>query len=213
MTATDVYALSNDDRGTKASIPVNVSVTIAGSSAQAVSCAEGSTIAITAAGSSTTPNVDYVYSFGWRYSGESSWRILQNQQAGSSIPFAVPEKPAEGGYVEIYVGAVGTSSQGSGVARVYRDLYITPASDVSAIYDALTSDPSYPDVSDSSAVSMVEEVLDIIQQGLESWASADPSYPDATGLFAIGAACFPPQILAFLPVVCLLGFIVWLLRR
>lgn len=224
MTATGVYAQSLSDSGApvlekgagaKAAITVNLSVTIDGSTAQSVTCTQDKIIAVVArATSPDDPSATFVYSFAWRFSGESSWRTLQNQAPNNSISYqipAIPDNAPSGTYIEFYCGAVGTGNNGSGVSRQYRDIYVN-ADTVGDIYDVLTSDYSIPDGTNPDGESMANDLLSAIHGGMSQVLNYD-SFPDPTGLFSLGGELIPPQIMALVPFLLLGTFLIWILRR
>lgn len=220
MTSTDVSAAQDDEiKATRATPSLDVSVTVAGSSEPAVTCTEGDTIAlcISATPSDPSQSVSLLYSFGWRWSWEGQqdppiyYHMIQYQGVSSSVQMTLPAKPSDGSYIELYFGIRVDYSGGTGAYRDYRSLYISKGSDTSAIYGALTSDPSYPDYSDTSAESLSESYTSYVTSYLDG--VYIPSLPDATGLFDVGLSLFPDAIRVMLPLVVLLVFVIYLLRR
>lgn len=220
MTSTGVSAAQDDEvKTTRATPSLDVSVTVAGSSEPAVTCTEGDTIALCISATPKDPDqtVSLLYSFGWRWSWEGQqdppvyYHMIQYQGTSSSVQMTLPAKPSDGSYIELYFGVRVDHSGGTGAYRDYRSLYISKGSDTSAIYGALTSDPSYPDYSDASAESFADSYTSYVTSYVAG--IAIPSLPDATGIFDLGLSLFPDCIKVLLPLVVILVFVVYLLRR
>ena len=227
MTVTAVSAQSLPDynppvpekgAGVEASITVNLSVTIDGSDAQSVSCIQGKTVPVVAlATSPDDPSATFLYTFGWRFSTENSWRILQFKNDNNSISFQVPPIPSDAPlqtHIEFYFVAylAGTSDTGT---RAYRNIYVEPDT-VTDIYDALISEYSIPDGINSDVQNSADDLLSTIQSNIQAVigeSSIQLSFPDPTSLFTLGSGLIPPQIMAFVPLLLLCTFLIWVLRR
>lgn len=227
MTVSVAYAQSNSDdlspvlekgAGSKSSIAVNLSVTIDGSTDQNVTCIQGKSVSIVAlADSPDDPSAAFVYTFGWRFSTENSWRILQFKGDNNSIFFQVPPIPSDAPlqtHIELYFVAylAGTSDTGT---RAYRNIYVETDT-VTDIYDALVSEYSIPDGINSDVQSSADDLLSTIQSNIQTVigeSSIQLSFPDPTSLFTLGSGLIPPQIMAFVPLLLLCTFLIWVLRR
>lgn len=204
--------------GTKSSITVNLSVTIDGSADTSVACIQSKGVSVVAlADSPDDPSASFVYTFAWRFSTENTWRTLQYQGNSSSIMFQVPSIPSgspEGTHIEFTIAAYVTGGD-SGNARVYRNIYVETDT-VTDIYDALVSEYSIPDGVNSAVQESADDLLSTIQSNIQTVigeSSIQLSFPDPTSLFTLGSSLVPSQIMAFVPLLLLCTFLIWVLRR